>query len=62
MGKKIKNYKIAGSMVLLTVLFLVLKATDVITMGWVWVFSPLWISLSVLLFMLLVIEGFERRN
>ena len=62
MGKKIKNYKIAGSMVLLTVLFLVLKATDVIMMDWVWVFSPLWISLSVLLFMLLVIEGFERRN
>ena len=61
MGKKIKNYKIAGSMVLLTVLFLVLKATDVIPMGWVWVFSPLWISLSVLLFMLLVIVYFENK-
>lgn len=29
---------------LLTIAFIVLKLTDVITWSWVWVLSPLWIS------------------
>lgn len=40
--------------VLLTVLFVALKLTGVITWSWIWVLSPLWISFIVgVLFMLL---------
>jgi len=30
----------------LTILFIILKVTGVITWSWVWVLSPLWISLA----------------
>ena len=33
-----------GFMGLLTIAFIVLKLTNVITWSWVWVLSPLWIS------------------
>jgi hypothetical protein len=29
---------------LLTILFVILKATNYITWSWLWVFSPLWIT------------------
>ena len=32
---------------LLTIVFIVLKLLGVITWSWVWVLSPLWISISV---------------
>ena len=32
---------------LLTVAFIVLKLTNVIDWGWVWVISPMWISLAI---------------
>lgn len=41
----------AGSITLfdvLTVVFVVLKLTDVIDWSWWWVFSPLWIPLAIL--------------
>lgn len=42
---------------LLTIVFIVLKLTDVIQWSWLWVLSPLWISLalSILLFLTVLI-------
>jgi hypothetical protein len=39
----------------LTILFIGLKLTHVINWSWWWVLSPIWISLLILLFILLVI-------
>jgi len=38
----------------LTILFIGLKLTNVITWSWWWVLSPIWISLSIVLFILLI--------
>ena len=38
----------------LTILFIGLKLTNVITWSWWWVLSPLWISLSIVVFILLI--------
>ena len=37
----------SGTVVLLTIIFLILKLTNVIDWRWLWVFSPIWISASV---------------
>ena len=39
----------------LTILFVGLKLTNVITWSWWWVLSPIWISLSILVFILLIL-------
>jgi membrane protein YdbS with pleckstrin-like domain len=39
----------------LTVLFVGLKLTNVITWSWWWVLSPIWISLSLAVFILLIV-------
>ena len=39
---------------LLTILFIALKLTGVITWSWLWVLSPLWISALVGIFFLLL--------
>lgn len=39
---------------LLTIAFIVLKLCGVITWSWVWVLSPLWISLGIGLLILIV--------
>lgn len=39
---------------LLTIVFVVLKLCNVITWGWIWVLSPLWISLAILIVILAV--------
>ena len=39
----------------LTILFIGLKLTNVITWSWWWVLSPIWISLSILVFILLIL-------
>ena len=38
----------------LTILFIGLKLTNVITWSWWWVLSPIWISLSIVVFILLI--------
>ena len=38
----------------LTILFIGLKLTHVINWSWWWVLSPIWISLSLVLFILLI--------
>jgi uncharacterized protein (DUF983 family) len=45
--------------VVLTIVFVILKLTNVITWSWVWVLSPLWISfgLGIILFVILSILG-----
>lgn len=46
-----------GFVGLLTVAFIVLKLTGVITWSWLWVLSPAWISASVGVLVLLVIAA-----
>lgn len=48
---------------LLTIVFIVLKLTGVINWSWVWVLSPIWISLGLFLliagiFVLIALAGF----
>ena len=40
---------------LLTVLFIGLKLTKVINWSWVWVLSPIWIDIAIVLLVILVI-------
>lgn len=40
---------------LLTILFIALKLTKVITWSWWWVLSPIWIPFAIVLFMILLI-------
>jgi len=44
-----------GFVGLLTIAFIVLKLTKVIAWEWLWVLSPIWISVSIVLFCLLVV-------
>ena len=39
----------------LLLIFIILKVTDVITIGWLWVFSPLWIPFTVLVAMMFAV-------
>lgn len=43
---------------LLTIVFIVLKLTGIISWSWVWVLSPVWISLCILLLVLAGIFGY----
>lgn len=38
----------------LTIAFIVLKLTDVISWSWLWVLSPMWISLSISVVFLII--------
>jgi hypothetical protein len=40
---------------LLTIVFIVLKLTHYINWSWIWVLSPIWISLAIVLFVLIII-------
>lgn len=48
---------------LLTIVFIVLKLTKIINWSWLWVLSPLWISIlliTILTLIILIIEIFKR--
>jgi len=45
--KPLKHLAVISFIGLLTLVFIVLKATDSITWEWVWVLCPLWIAYSV---------------
>lgn len=67
MGKKSNgNSGGIGFVGALTIAFIVLKLTKVISWSWVWVLSPIWISAAIVVFFILV--GFvllfleEREN
>lgn len=47
---------------LLTLVFIVLKLTNVIDWSWWWVLSPLWIGLSITLVILVIVVILERRK
>ena len=47
-----------GFVGLLTIIFIVLKTTKVISWNWLWVLSPLWIGLIVAILLLLVMGLF----
>jgi len=48
-------YRGVGFIELLTVAFIVLKLMNVINWSWIWVLSPIWISVTLDLFTLLII-------
>lgn len=47
---------------LLTIAFIILKLIGVINWGWIWVLSPLWISLAIVLVALVVAFIFISRR
>lgn len=47
-----------GLDVLLTIVFLILKLCEVITWSWVWVFSPLWITWSIAILLIIIVAIF----
>jgi hypothetical protein len=47
---------------LLTIVFIVLKLTNYIDWSWLWVFSPLWIPVALLLLVLLILLVFSPRS
>ena len=57
--KKKTRHKGMGIIGTLTLLFIVLKVTDVISWSWIWVLSPIWLSacLSVIVFGTILIVG-----
>ena len=44
-----------SSISLLQIVFITLKLCNVITWSWLWVLSPFWIPLAILLFVMLVV-------
>ena len=52
--KEVKTVGI-GFFEALTLLFITLKLTGVITWSWLWVLSPLWLGLAVIFFIAVVI-------
>lgn len=45
--KDTKNNTSFGTVLILTIVFIVLKLTNVIDWSWIWVFSPIWIELII---------------
>ena len=45
--KDTKNNTSFGTVLILTIVFIVLKLTNVIDWSWIWVFSPIWIELLI---------------
>ena len=41
---------------ILTIVFIVLKLTRVITWGWIWVLSPIWVELFIILVVAFFLE------
>lgn len=54
MSKDSNNSSGIGFAGLLTVLFIGLKLTGYITWSWLWVLSPIWISILIVLIILLI--------
>jgi Flp pilus assembly protein TadB len=61
-----KNYSNSGGGVsfagLLTVAFIVLKLCGIINWSWVWVLSPIWISVIIVVIILIVLFVAEKKN
>ena len=61
MGSNNKSNGGIGFVGLITIAFIVLKLTKVITWSWVWVLSPLWIS-SILATIVVIIALIIKRR
>lgn len=59
MSDKISNNSGLGFTGALTIAFIVLKLTNVITWSWWWVLSPIWILLSLAIILLIIIAIFK---
>lgn len=59
MSDKISNGSGLGFTGALTIAFIVLKLTNVITWSWWWVLSPIWILLSLAIALLIIIAIFK---
>jgi hypothetical protein len=59
MSDKISNGSGLGFTGALTIAFIVLKLTNVITWSWWWVLSPIWILLSLAIVLLIIIAIFK---
>jgi len=46
-----------GFVGLLTIVFITLKLTNIISWSWLWVLSPIWISFSLVILILAIIFG-----
>lgn len=44
---------------LLTIVFIVLKLCGVITWSWIWVLSPMWISVILVIIIVIIILGLK---
>ena len=45
---------------MLTLIFILLKVTHLIDWGWIWVFSPLWISVIIVIVLFLIFLVIQR--
>lgn len=59
MSNKISNGSGLGFTGALTITFIVLKLINVINWSWWWVLSPIWISLSLSIVLLIIIAIFK---
>ena len=64
MDNKIKRSRGAGLVSTLTILFIILKITGVLSWPWIWVLSPIWITLivAIVLFGLVLIIGRVKKG
>lgn len=53
-NRQIASSSGSGFCFLLTILFVILKLTGVITWSWFWVLSPLWIGLAIVISLLVL--------
>lgn len=53
------SIKISGAGVILTIIFVILKAKGFVSWPWIWVFSPLWVSslIPVIIVLFLMVQA-----
>lgn len=56
------NEQSIGYVGILTIIFITLKLCKVITWSWVWVLSPIWISILLIFLLLIIITYFSFRK
>ena len=54
MSREVQHTSGIGFCGLLTIVFITLKLTGYITWSWLWVLSPLWISIALVLFFIII--------
>lgn len=64
MNKKETKKGSLGFVGFLTLIFIILKLTNIINWSWIWVFSPIWISaiVLVLIFGIILVAGKMKKG